>query len=185
MAILKCKGCGRELSAEQNFCTNCGAKVDTPEPSGSSSAKVLRFAAVMIPLGLWIASMFLPAIGEISIGICGELFGCPSVETLQGFQAALWSVFPLSWIAIFPFFGALTNILLPTGSLFVFKGECRAAAISGSIALAGAIIAVADLGSLGTGNQATLLVGYWVWLASSVVLPVSAMVSWRLARAKT
>ena len=56
MALIKCPGCGKEVSANAQACPNCGEPIDTSvkcPKCGSKNTKVISGASKAVSVAMW------------------------------------------------------------------------------------------------------------------------------------
>jgi hypothetical protein len=136
------------------------ALVSPPRPAAPLRSDRSRQLA-MVAWILYAASLVVPAIRVKSIA----LVGASHDETWFGINCLM-----LGWLVL-P--GWLPNPLLGVGALLMVLKKPRAAVVLGCLAIIFAVVAVVILAS-GNFDLSGVLVGYWLWLASTVVFTMAA-----------
>ena len=74
MALIKCPGCGKEVSANAAACPNCGEPIDTSVKCGSKNTKVISGASKAVSVALWGAFAANKVMSKYVCNSCGHKF---------------------------------------------------------------------------------------------------------------
>lgn len=77
MALIKCPGCGKEVSSNAKSCPNCGEPIDTAircPKCGGTDIKVISGASKAVSIALWGVFAANKVISKYQCNVCGHKF---------------------------------------------------------------------------------------------------------------
>ena len=71
-----CGNCGKEITENQNVCSNCGAKIEYPVTNKVDKNALAGFVLGLVSIIAWIIPLF-----GYPVTICGIVFSCKGLKS--------------------------------------------------------------------------------------------------------